>query len=171
MDNKEFNAILQQTEKLPFDLKQLLADKAVFISAAESCTGGLVSRLITEAAGSSIYFKGGAVTYCDEAKIHLLKVKPKTLEEHTAVSYECAKEMAQGALKEFNADYAVSTTGFAGPDAGTMANPRGTVYFGLAVKGKETKLFRQLFEGNRTEVRILAARFILTELIKELKSR
>ena len=135
------------------------------VSGAESCTGGLVSQLITAAPGSSAYFLGGVVSYSNAAKIRFLGVKPATLKIHGAVSKECAAEMALGAKKRFKSDYAFSITGIAGPDGGTVEKPVGTVYLGLAA-GKSVKVFKCRFSGNRAMVRTLAALFILKELSK-----
>lgn len=135
---------------------------------AESCTGGLVSQLITENAGSSDYFNGCAVTYSNGAKRALLGVKRSTLEKHGAVSGECAAEMAAGARKAFGSDYAYSVTGIAGPGGGTEAKPVGLVYFGLAGPGIR-KVYRRNFRGARAAIRTCAANFILDELRKVIK--
>jgi nicotinamide-nucleotide amidase len=137
-------------------------------AAAESCTGGLASQMITEVPGSSAYFLGGAVTYSNAAKMQLLGVKAATLRRHGAVSPECAREMAAGARKTFGADYAFSVTGIAGPDGATEEKPVGLVYFGLASKRRVT-VFRKQFRHGRAFVRACAANFILDELRKVIK--
>ncbi len=138
------------------------------VAGAESCTGGLVSQLITENAGSSDYFNGCAVTYSNEAKSALLGVKRSTLEKHGAVSGECAAEMAAGARKAFGSDYAYSVTGVAGPGGGTAAKPVGLVWLGLAGPGLK-KVYSRKFRGERANVRTFAANFILDELRKVIK--
>ena len=138
------------------------------VAGAESCTGGLVSQLITENAGSSDYFNGCAVTYSNEAKNALLGVKRSTLEKYGAVSGECAAEMAAGARKAFGSDYAYSVTGVAGPGGGTAAKPVGLVYFGLAGPGLK-KVYSRKFRGERANVRAFAANFVLDELRKVIK--
>lgn len=138
------------------------------LASAESCTGGLVSKLATDVPGSSNWFLGGAVAYSNAAKTRLLGVKAATLKKHGAVSGECAAEMAAGARKVFGCDYAVSVTGIAGPDGGTPDKPVGLVWFGLAGPGK-TRVFRREFRGGRDYVRARAANFILDELRKIIK--
>ncbi len=140
--------------------------KGVRIACAESCTGGMVSSALTDIAGSSDVFNGSAVTYSNEAKMKILGVKGETLKQFGAVSSECAVEMAEGALRIYDADYAVSTTGIAGPDGGSESKPVGTVWFGIASKNGESHSFIEKFQGNRGEVRRSAVRFALCELLK-----
>lgn len=147
--------------------KELLARGRTF-AAAESCTGGLVSKLATDIPGSSRWFLGGAVAYSNAAKVRLLGVKTATLGKHGAVSGECAAEMAAGARKTFGSDYAVSVTGIAGPDGGTPEKPAGLVWFGLAGP-RGARVFRREFRGGRDYVRTRAANFILDELRKIIK--
>ena len=133
------------------------------IACAESCTGGMLGAALTEIAGSSDVFNGSAVTYSNEAKMNILGVKSSTLEAHGAVSGECAQEMAMGALRIYDADFAVSVTGIAGPDGGSEAKPVGTVWFGLA-DGRETLALMKKLPGNRAEVRTRAVQFALSSL-------
>jgi nicotinamide-nucleotide amidase len=138
------------------------------LAAAESCTGGLTSQLITDIPGSSAYFLGGAVVYSNAAKNKILGVSAGTLKKQGAVSAECAREMAAGAKKVFGSDYAFSVTGIAGPGGGTEEKPAGLVYFGLAAP-RGVKVFRRQFRGARPFVRACAANFILDELRKVIK--
>ena len=135
----------------------------VKIACAESCTGGMIGAALTDIAGSSDVFTGSAVTYSNEAKSNILGVRSETLSEHGAVSEECAREMARGALRIYGADYAVAVTGIAGPDGGSEAKPVGTVWFGLASE-RGTLAVMKRFPGNREEVRIRTVRFALSEL-------
>jgi len=139
--------------------------KNIKISCAESCTGGLAGAALTEIPGSSENFNGSAVTYSNEAKIKILGVREETLKNFGAVSEQCALEMAEGSLKIYDSDFAVSTTGIAGPDGGTELKPVGTVCFGIASR-KKTKTFTKKFPGSRQEVRNRSVRFILAELWK-----
>lgn len=143
--------------------------KGVKISCAESCTGGLVGAALTEIPGSSEIFNGSAVTYSNEAKKKILGVSEETLKNFGAVSEQCAKEMAEGSLKIYDSDFAVSITGIAGPDGGTELKPVGTVCFGIASKNS-TETFTKFFPGNRQEVREKSVNFILNELLKKIRS-
>ena len=107
-------------------------DKRLKATCAESCTGGLLSGLLTEIAGSSAVFERGFVVYSNEAKQDLLKVSLATLRDYGAVSAETAREMAKGALAHSRADIAVAITGIAGPDGGTVEKPVGLVHFATA---------------------------------------
>jgi len=110
----------------------ILADRKLKISLAESCTGGLVSKRLTDVAGSSKYIELNLVTYSNEAKEKMLGVRAATLACYGAVSAECAQEMAQGVRALLSSDIGVSVTGIAGPDGGTPEKPVGLVYLGLA---------------------------------------
>lgn len=143
----------------------LLRAKGLTLSCAESCTGGLLSNLITDISGSSSYFKGSAVTYSNAAKTRLLKVRTETLKKHGAVSEPCAREMALGAKKLFLSDYALAITGIAGPEGGMPKKPLGTVCFALT--GPErTNTFTRRFNGARVFIKRCAANFALDELRK-----
>lgn len=109
------------------------------IATAESCTGGMVAAALTDVAGSSDVFERGFVTYSNAAKVDLLAVSEETLATHGAVSEAVAREMAEGALARSAADVAVSVTGIAGP-GGSEFKPEGRVCFGLARKGRETRV-------------------------------
>jgi nicotinamide-nucleotide amidase len=111
-----------------------LARTGAKLATAESCTGGLIAHLITAIPGVSAYYPGGVVSYSNEAKATFLEVPPDLIRAHGAVSPEVAVAMAQGALRRFGADIAVSTTGVAGPGGGSPEKPVGLVYLGLAVR-------------------------------------
>lgn len=131
---------------------QLLKERGMHMTTAESCTGGLIAKRITDIAGSSAYFDFGFVTYSNEAKMQLLGVPAETLAQHGAVSEEVVGAMAQGALTAAHADVAVAVSGIAGPDGGTAEKPVGTVCFGLAAKdGVWTKTLH--LWGSRTDIR------------------
>lgn len=137
------------------------------VSCAESCTGGLLAAEFTRLPGSSAWFHMSWVTYSNEAKQRLLGVLPHTLETHGAVSEETVREMAEGALRLANADYALSISGIAGPDGGSAEKPVGTVCFGLATR--QTSFARRMhFTGDRNAVRAQAVAFALQWLAQEL---
>lgn len=102
------------------------------VATAESCTGGLISKCLTDIAGSSQVFAGGICAYTNEVKIALLGVQAETLARYSAVSEQTAREMAEGARQRLHTDYAVSTTGIAGPSGGTPEQPVGLVYLAIA---------------------------------------
>lgn len=135
------------------------------LATAESCTAGLVAARIADIPGASDVLRGGAVTYCDAVKRRVLGVSEDTLRLHSAVSDPCAREMATGARRLFEADMAVSLTGYAGPGGGTLDDPAGTVYIGLADERGAT-CARCSFEGSRNDVRAHAALFALQMLLK-----
>lgn len=134
----------------------LLKEKGLTLSCAESCTGGLIAKRLTDLPGASAAFKGGAVTYCNEVKRGLLDVPRELLDGKGAVCAEVAKAMAEGARRVFGSDLAVSTTGVAGPDSDERGNPVGLVYVALATP--EGTVCRELHLGqSRDRVRATAA--------------
>lgn len=149
-------AWLQADEKPEQRINELLVSgtsgqPGLTIATAESCTGGNVAGRLTSIAGSSDYFLGGIVAYSNQAKQSLLGVSAETLATRGAVSAECAREMAEGARRSFDADLAVSTTGIAGPGGATHRKPVGLVYVGLAgPDGTTTEEFH--FPGGRASV-------------------
>jgi len=120
---------------------------------AESCTGGMIAAAITNLSGSSSIFDRGFVTYSNEAKMDSLGVNVETLEKYGAVSEQTAKEMAEGALKNSNATIAISVTGIAGPTGGSKEKPVGLVYIGLCKQDELPIAIKNIFDGNRSEVR------------------
>ena len=120
--------------KLEEVIGEILKSNKLTLSTAESCTGGYISHLITSIPGSSSYYNGSAVTYSNEAKQNVLGVDPAYIEKFGAVSEEVAMQMAEGVRQKFQSDYAISTTGIAGPDGGTESKPVGTVWIGISSK-------------------------------------
>ena len=137
-------------------LVDFLKKKKLKISVAESCTGGLVSQLITSVSGASEVFEYGFVTYANEAKTNILGVSPDTLKAVGAVSADTAREMAAGAKEKAGSDIAVALTGIAGPTGGTEEKPVGLVYAGFAFKN-ESFAFEYRLKGSRDEIRMKAA--------------
>jgi len=150
------------------ELVKLLIDKKMTITTAESCTGGMISALITDVPGASCVLKKAFVTYCDEAKADMLGVREDTLANYTAVSDACAREMAIGAAKAAGADAAISVTGIAGPDGGTENTPVGCVYIGLYVQGMVI-VEKHLFDGDRRQVRMQAAHRAVHSMLQMIK--
>ncbi|MHC6178480.1 competence/damage-inducible protein A [Clostridium sp. JNZ X4-2] len=148
-------------------LGKMLIDKNYTISSAESCTGGLVAAKLINYPGISAVLKEGAVTYSNEAKINRLGVKKSTLDKYGAVSYETAREMAEGIAKTSNTDIGISTTGIAGPDGGSPEKPVGLVYMGLYIKGK-TQVKKFQYFGSRAAIRRRAAMSALDWIRREI---
>lgn len=134
------------------------------VTAAESCTGGWIAKVITDVAGSSQWFERGFVTYSNEAKQTLVGVTAASLESFGAVSEQVVTEMAEGALKQARAQYAVAVSGIAGPDGGTAEKPVGTVWFGFAAEGANSLAQRKIFAGDREAVRRQATAYALLTL-------
>lgn len=124
-------------------LGRLLDQKKKFVGTAESCTGGYIAHLLTSRTGASSSFKGGIVSYANQAKENLLGVQHQTLVKHGAVSEETVTEMARGVQQAMQVDYAVATSGIMGPDGGTKEKPVGTVW--IAVADTETTKAQKYF--------------------------
>lgn len=149
---------------------KLLSAEGKTLAVAESCTGGGIGRKITSVPGSSAYFVGGVIGYADEVKSAMLGVGKKVLLRHGAVSPETASAMAQGALRKFKTDFAISSTGVAGPGGGTKSKPVGLVYVALAGDGW-VKVRKLNLAGDRQTVRDRAANEALLLLCETLKGR
>ncbi len=146
-----------------------LEARRMTIAAAESCTGGLLAKRLTDVPGASGVFGYGCVTYCNQAKIGLLGVSPETIAAHTEVSAPCALEMARGVRRLSGADVGVSTTGYAGPGGGTEEHPVGTVYIGLSWEGGETVICPdRRYMRSREQVRRQAASHALDLVRREV---
>ena len=123
------------------------------IATAESCTGGLIAARLTDRPGSSAYVMGGVVSYSNDAKVDLLDVPDRLIADDGAVSEPVAAAMAEGAIRRFGADVAISTTGIAGPGGGTERKPVGTVCFGVALADRPTVTTTLHLPGDRAAVR------------------
>jgi len=130
------SVVAQEDIPLEKAILNFMAERELTLSTAESCTGGYIAHLITQHAGSSKVFFGGAVSYSYELKESILGVKNETLWQYGAVSQETVTEMVEGALLNFKSDYAIAVTGIAGPDGGTDEKPVGTVWIGVACAKK-----------------------------------
>lgn len=133
-------------------LQQKLRALGKTLAVAESCTGGQLASAFTDIPGASKVFLGGLVCYTNDVKVQLLEVPESILIQHGAVSAECAVAMATGAAEKFGADYALSITGWAGPDGGTVDEPIGTLYFGLAAP-VGVWAHRVVYTGNRLSIK------------------
>ena len=155
-------------ETLEQVLVQLLTKEKQTLAIAESCTGGLLANRITNVPGSSAVLLAGYVVYANEAKIDILGVDPRLIEQHGAVSEEVARAMAEGARKRAGSTYALATTGIAGPDGGSEEKPVGTVYVALAGE-KETKVRKLFFPSDRETFKQLVAQVGFEMLRRRLR--
>ncbi|MGE5404609.1 MAG: competence/damage-inducible protein A [Candidatus Saccharibacteria bacterium] len=161
------NVFGAETDTLPAVVVKALHDKKLTVAFAESCTGGLVSKLITDVPGSSDVLWGSVVSYSNEAKVKFLGVKPETLERYGAVSEQTAREMAEGIRKQAGSDFGIGITGIAGPGGGTEQKPVGLVYVVLA-DSSETLVKELHFLGGRDATRILTAKSALDWLRRKI---
>jgi len=150
------------------ELGQRLTVARLMLVTAESCTGGWLSKVVTDIPGASAWLDRGFVTYSNAAKQDMLEVSAGTIAEHGAVSEEVASEMAQGALAHSLAGLAVAVTGIAGPDGGTEDKPVGTVCFAWVLEGRAPITQRVQFAGSREEVRHQSVRLALDRLLELL---
>lgn len=154
--------------ELAQDTLRLCSDRGLTIATAESCTGGLVSAILTELPGSSKMFTYGFITYANEAKHQLLGVPNETLATYGAVSEPTARAMAEGAREAAATSLAISITGIAGPDGGSAEKPVGTVHMACAMEGKTTWHEKHRFDGDRTAIRMQAAEAAIMLLMKQI---
>ena len=155
------------TNKVITQLAAHLTTQSKMLCTAESCTGGLIAKMLTDTAGSSDWFDRGFISYSNQAKMDMLGVQGATLQQHGAVSEAVVQEMAQGAIKNSGAQFSIAVTGIAGPGGATPDKPVGTVWFGFA---HEQKVFmhHMVFAGDREQVREQSARYALQTLWKYL---
>jgi len=169
------------TDEILNKLQKILLKQQARISLAESCTGGMIASLITSQSGSSQWFDRAYITYSNQAKIDLLAVKKNTLDKFGAVSQEVAEEMSIGCLLNSGCEYALSVTGIAGPEGGSINKPVGTVWFAwtkystneqnihnlIRVDNNYLQVQSQLqkFAGDRHQVREQSVNFALSQLI------
>lgn len=161
--------VIESDTALEKAILDLMESKGLTLSTAESCTGGYISHLITQHAGSSKVFVGGAVSYSNQLKKIMLGVLDRTLSNFGAVSEETVKEMAIGAKSEYKSDYSISVSGIAGPDGGSTEKPVGTVW--IAVAGKTKTISKKFNFGNKRIQNIerasISALTLLFKLLKE----
>lgn len=150
--------------ELEQQVARCLTQRGLTLSVAESCTGGLLSARITDVAGASKFYKGGACTYCNEIKQKILGVRAETLETYTAVSQQTAAEMAQGIARVYETDLGIGITGYAGPDG----TPVGTIYIGLFWKGS-TQVHKIVSPHGRSQARQDAADEALCMILHTIK--
>ncbi|MDH1975046.1 CinA family protein [Aliarcobacter butzleri] len=151
------------------ELQDILRNNKKTITIAESCTGGLVASMITKVSGSSDIFNGSIVSYSNKIKNQELNVNNETLEKFGAVSTEVVNEMLDGAIKKFEADFAIAISGIAGPTGATKNKPVGTVVIGISNSNNDKIIDTFYFKGSREEVQIQAAKTSLKKILKFVK--
>lgn len=157
----------RDAESLEQVIGRRLRERALSVSVAESCTGGLLGHRLTGVPGSSAWFERGVIVYSNRAKEELLRVPPSVIAEHGAVSGPCAEAMARGICAASGSPCGVAITGIAGPDGGTPAKPVGTVFIGVAVSDVvTTRRFR--FAGDRAAVKWQSSQMALDMLRRAL---
>lgn len=156
------------TGSLETQVGAALRERGWTISTAESCTGGLIMHRLTNVPGSSAYVLGGVVAYSNQVKQTLLRVKQGTLIAHGAVSEQTALEMAAGARQLLRTDIAVSVTGIAGPDGGTLEKPVGLTYIALAGPDDLLVVQRHIWDGDRLAIKEASAEAALQLVLATL---
>jgi len=150
-------------ESMAAVIGEILRQNQMYLSVAESCTGGLIASKITEVAGSSEWFLGGVIAYSNELKQHFLDVQSRSLAHEGAVSEVVAREMAEGISSRTGSAVSLAVTGIAGPTGGTPEKPVGTVYIGVVADGK-TRVHHHEFSGSRTEIQEITAQTALNHV-------
>lgn len=143
-----------------------LKKSGLTVSAAESCTGGYISHMFTKVPGSSAYFMGSVVSYDNSVKINVLGVDAETIAQHGAVSEETVTQMAEGARKLMNTDFAIATSGIAGPDGGTPEKPVGTLWIACAMEGRT--IARKIQMANQRDTNIQYGSVVALNLLRKM---
>ena len=153
-------------DDLEVAIGKTLKSKNLTVSVAESCTGGYISHLFTKVAGSSAYFMGGVVSYDNSVKINILGVNAQTIADHGAVSQETVTQMAEGVRKLLKTDFAIATSGVAGPDGGTPEKPVGTIWIACAMEGKT--IARKIQMTNQRDTNINYGSVVALNLLRKM---
>ena len=148
-------------------LADLLLKNSLFLTTAESCTGGMIAAACTDLAGSSAWFDRGFVTYSNAAKTQMLSIDAALIAQHGAVSEPVARAMAFGAIRHSQAQVSVAVTGVAGPSGGSADKPVGMVWFGFYLKGMLTSELMR-FDGDRAAVRAATVQHAVQRLVSLL---
>lgn len=153
-------------DDLEIAIGKKLKKKGLTVSAAESCTGGYISHLFTKVPGSSAYFMGSVVSYDNSVKINVLGVKPETIQEYGAVSEQTVIQMAEGVRKLMKTDFAIATSGIAGPDGGTPEKPVGTLWMACAMEGRT--IARKVQMANQRDNNINYGSVVALNLLRKM---
>ena len=169
MMNEPIN-IEHEIHELAMKIKEELINRGEMMATAESCTGGLIASSIVNEAGSSAILKGGIVAYQNEVKHEMLGVSDEILEKYGAVSEQTVKAMAEGARQKFHCEWAVATSGIAGPTGAEPGKPVGTVWMCVA-NSLQNEAFCEIFAGNREQIREKSVYKIMSKLLFLLNSQ
>ena len=158
-----------ETKQISREINELMWKDGITLSTAESCTAGNLAAAITSIPGSSHYYKGGVVAYANQVKENLLHVDIKTIEMYGVVSEETVCEMVKGAMETLNTDYAIASSGIAGPGGGTLDKPVGTIWIAA---GSRNKIVTMKLEGDDGREQNIAkatnsALHLVCDLLKE----
>ena len=159
----------QNLESLAEELGNLLIERGLFFTSAESCTGGWVGQTVTAVAGSSRWYGAGFITYSNIAKNKILEVSKETLKKYGAVSEEVVQEMVAGALQKSGAAFGVAISGIAGPGGGTKERPVGTVCIAWKLHDNILVSSTELFDGDRNQVRYATVERTFKKAIELIK--
>jgi len=161
------NIFSDEETTLPIKVSRLLYEHGKTVAVAESCTGGLISKIVTDQPGATKIYLGGVVAYDNYFKQRFLRVSSDLLREEGAVSGNVCRQMAESVASDSGADFGLAVTGIAGPSGGTQDKPIGTVYIGICSNGV-TKVKKHIFNGDRNKIRNMAAMTALDMLRREL---
>jgi nicotinamide-nucleotide amidase len=153
-------------DDLEVAIGKTLKSQGFTVSAAESCTGGYISHMFTKVAGSSAYFMGSVVSYDNSVKINVLGVNSETIDAHGAVSEETVTQMAEGVRKLLKTDFAIATSGVAGPDGGTPEKPVGTLWIACAMEGRT--IARKVQMANQRDTNINYGSVVALNLLRKM---
>ena len=159
----------RKSNQLVTQLAELVQEKRLKVCTAESCTGGLIAKSLTDLAGSSDWFERGFVTYSNQSKCEMIEVPESVIIEYGAVSEPVANAMARGALRNSAADVSIAVTGVAGPAGGTEEKPVGTVWIAVASE-KQLVAKKYWFDGDREAIRIETMQTAIEMLLQLLES-
>lgn len=157
--------MVQPSLPIANELGQLLISTKLFLSTAESCTGGLVASTLCSAQDTPLFYAGGYVAFNNRAKKRMLGVNAETLRKHTAVSSQVVQEMARGARTLSGADISLAISGYAGPEGGDDGTPAGTVWFAWQISDQETRVKSVHFSGDAQSVIRQAADYALAGVL------
>lgn len=150
-------------------IAEILLRRGELLACAESCTGGLLCKTLTDVPGSSAWFERGLITYSNLSKVQLLGVPSTTVALHGAVSEQTVRAMAEGLVRHTPADWGVAITGVAGPGGGSREKPVGTVWIGWSRRGQPARVEQFRFEGERAQIRKLSLAAGLKGLLQCLR--